>query len=76
MAKTCVMLNRNKKSGRFQKSKSSNTKRVKICFPKGRSTKKRSTKKGFVCNSKKTGRFTRKVASGGCRKGSKRSRRF
>lgn len=31
---------------------------------------------GFVCVSKKTGRWTRKVAGGGCRKGSKRSKRF
>jgi hypothetical protein len=68
-----VTLNRNKRSGRFQKSKSSNTKRVKVCFPKGRSSKKRSTKKSFVCNSKTTGRFVKRKQSGACRKGSKRT---
>lgn len=31
---------------------------------------------GFVCVSKSTGRWTKKVAGGKCRKGSKRSRRF
>ncbi len=76
MAKTCVMMNRNKKTGRFQKRATSGSKRTKICFPKGRKSKSKKKKTGFVCVSKKTGRFTRKVASGGCRKGSKRSRRF
>ena len=81
MAKKCVMMNRNKRTGKFQKKATSGSKRTKVCFSKGRSAKKRSgsrakKKTGFTCISRKTGRFTRKVAGGGCRKGSKRSRSY
>ena len=51
--------NRNKKTGRFQKVKTSNTKRV--CYTaKGKGKAKgKGSRKGKPCRSKRTGRFTR-----------------
>ena len=70
MARICR--NRNKKTGRFQKSNTKNTKRT--CFTVAGRRKKASSKRKSAgwCVSKKSGLFTKKVASGKCRKGSKK----
>ncbi len=83
MAKTCVRMRQwkkgapNGKGGKFTKSKSKNTKSIKVCFPATAAKRKAKAKaakrssKGW-CQSKTTKRFTKKVTGGACRKGSKK----
>ena len=72
---------KSKRTGKLLKTPKSITYTVKP-YCRGKAKKRAAANRGrragsgFVCVSKKTGRWTDKLKSGGCRKGSKRSRRF
>ncbi len=83
MARKCVSMRQwkkgapNGKGGKFTKSKSKNTKSIKVCFPATAAKRKAKAKaakrssKGW-CLSKKSGKSTQKKIGGACRKGSKK----